>query len=390
VKRNALGLVSWVLAVALAACADERGAGAGDAPAGRAYVVSLESDELTVIDLDALDVIGRVATGGLGNHMAELDAGFGKVFVTSSETDEVIVVDARTLAVVGRIAVGRHPTHLSLSRDGGLLAVMAEGEDAVSFVDPERELEVKRLAGFHGPHFMRYTPDGRHGWVANAGSNHLTRVDLATLEIDGVVPLDGDDGTGLAPGEGGFHDAQIDPRGVLWAAHAATGRVIVYDTLEDVKLGELAVGSWPWVVFAEHPFGDLPLRHVVPSFGDRTLTVIDGEAGAVSASLPGDEESYGVNYSPLAPGKAFVMNRVRQDVAVVDTATGAITTRLPVGGNTETASTTADGRWVVATVSGADRVVVIDAEAGAIAKTLDGIGRYPWSITIPGGQNYCH
>ena len=67
-----------------------------------------------------------------------------------------------------------------------------------------------------------------------------------------------------------------------------------------------------------------------------------------------------------------------------------ITGRIAVGGNTEIASTTADGRWIVAAVSSADRVVFLDPAAEAIAITLDGIGDYPWAVTVPGGQNYCH
>ena len=49
----------------------------------RAYVVSQESDELTAIDLRTLDVIGRVATLGVGNHMAELNADYSKAYVSS-------------------------------------------------------------------------------------------------------------------------------------------------------------------------------------------------------------------------------------------------------------------------------------------------------------------
>ena len=106
--------------------------------------------------------------------------------------------------------------------------------------------------------------------------------------------------------------------------------------------------------------------------------------------MPGDEEAYGVNFSSQAPGRAFVMNRMRQDVAVVDTELGQITSRIPVGGNTETAATTADGKFIVAAVSGANRVVFIDPSTGTIAKAFEGVGKYPWSVTIPNGQNYCH
>jgi YVTN family beta-propeller protein len=97
-----------------------------------------------------------------------------------------------------------------------------------------------------------------------------------------------------------------------------------------------------------------------------------------------------VNFTSRTPGQAFVMNRIRQDVAVVDTASGDIVKRIPVGGNTETASTTADGRHIIAAVSGANSVVVIDAETAAVTRTFTGVGRYPWSVTIPRGQNYCH
>jgi len=370
-----------------------------------------------------------------GVHMAELSSDFTKVYLTSSDKSQVAVVDARefgtdhspeallqrayivsrdsgevdvidlrTLELIGKrsdyrirelINVGTHPTHLSISPKGDLLAVMDEdeGTGAVSFIDPVRDVELKRLPGFYVPHFMRFAPDGAYGYVANIGANHLTRVDLESLEIDGHIPLDGFEGPPNyteALDEGGFGDAQIDATGMLYAAHAETGRVLVYDTLARAKRPELQVGSRPWIAFAEHPFKDLPLRHLVPNFGDRTVSIINGKERKVVASLPGDEQAYGVNYSSLTPDKAFVMNRIRKDIAVVDTASGEIKTRIPVGGNTETAATTADGRWVIAAVSGANSVVVIDVMTNVVVKTFKNVGNYPWSVTIPQGQNYCH
>jgi YVTN family beta-propeller protein len=357
----------------------------------RAYVVSQEHEELTVIDLDRLSVIGRVATGGVGNHMAELSADLTRAYVSSPGTNEVVVVDVVGLRVVRRIRVAAFPTHLTLSRDGTLLAVMCEYDDAVAFIDTRTDQAVKLLRGFHTPHFLRYAKDGRYAYVANAGAHQITRVDLQSLTIDEDIPLEGMAAGTLAPEESGFADAQIAHDGILYAADRGTGRVLVYDTVGRRKLPELQVGQRPWIVYAEHPFTELPLRHLVPNFEDQTVSLIDGTSPRrTMAALPGDSEAFGVNYSSLVPDKAFVMNRVRQDIAVVDTARGEITARIPVGGNTETAATTPDGRWIVATVSSAARVVVIDAESNAVIKTIEGIGRYPWSVTIPHGQNYCH
>jgi YVTN family beta-propeller protein len=369
----------------------------------RAYIVSEESDELTVIDLRDLSVIGRVATLGKGNHMAELSADFSKAYVSSPDTNEVIVVDVKGMQVMNRIGMGpatfqvrsrlstaAHPTHLTLSPDGKLLAVMAEEGDSVVFIDPATDQIIKTVSGFNTPHFLRYAKDGRYGYVANLGSHHITRIDLQTLAIVEEIPLDGMAPGTPAPNEGGFADAQIGHDGVVYAADRGTGRVIAYDTVALKKLPELNAGPHPWIVYAEHPFTNVALQ-LVPNWGDKTVAMLDGRVSSVKTVRDaGDEDSNGVNYSPLVPTKAFVMNRVKEDIAVVDTTTGTVSARIPVGGNTETASTTPDGRWVVATVSSAAAVVVIDAQTNAIVKRFDGVGKHPWSVTIPHGQNYCH
>ena len=358
----------------------------------RAYIVSDLSDELTVIDLDKLEIIKRIPTGGMNNHMAELNADFTKIFVDSSATNETIVLDAKSFAIENRIKIAGHPTHITLSPDGRLMAIMAEETNQVVLLDPDTQKLVKKLDGFSTPHFMRFAKDGNYGYVANIGGNRITRVDMQKLSVVDEISLDGFEGKLTTPDEGGFADAQIDHDGVLYAAHSASGRVLAYDTNTAKKKPEIAVGNSPWIAFAEHPYEGIALHHVVPNFGDKTVSVIDAEKllASVSSTLPGDEEAYGVNFSPIEPNLAFVMNRVREDIAVVDTDKGEILERIGVGGNTETASTTADGKLIIATVSSANKVVVIDVATRTIKKTFENVGRYPWSVTIPGGQNYCH
>jgi YVTN family beta-propeller protein len=376
------------------------GAAAGEPPpAGtldlenRAYIVGRDSGEITVIDLNKMEVLGVLDTGGVTNHMAELSADFTKGYVDSSGTNETIVFDTRALAIQKRVKLGEEPTHLALSRDGKYLGVMNEATHSVSFIDTATDTEVKRLTGFSLPHFIRFAPDGNYAYVANIGAHHITRIEMSSLTIDGEIVLQGFQGSPnptVAEDEGGFADVQIDQNGVLYGAHAATGRVLVYDTVARAKIGELNVGPKPWVVYAEHPFHSVT-HHVVPNFGDETVSLIRPGHVAIGGSAPGaDSESYGVNYSPLAPGLAFVMNRVRSEIAVVDTDLQKVVKNIPVGGNTETASTTPDGRYIVAAVSSANRVVVIDTITKNIIRTFNNVGRYPWSVTIPRGQNYCH
>jgi YVTN family beta-propeller protein len=391
-KTVTCALVVGGLVLSLGGCGDDSAAEVPVTQAAlknRAYIVARDSDELTVIDLETLEVIGSLKTGGIENHMAELNADFTKLYIDSSHTDEAVVVDVKTITVTNRITVGKHPTHLSLTPKG-LMAIMAEEDGAVSFVDTVSDTEVKRLRGFYTPHFLRVAADGKHGFVANLGAGHISRVDLDTLEIDRQLALDGVPVPSLVPDEGGFADAQINQDGVLFAAHNQSGRVLRYDTTTETLLPEIEVGANPWIVYAEHPFANVTKRYLVPNFGSRTVSMLGATASTVMATMPGDQESFGVNYTSVAPQKAFVMNRIREDVSVVDLDAGVVTARIDVGGNTETASTSADGKLIVAAVSGADKVVVIDALTNQIIKTFDKVGKYPWSVTIPGGQNYCH
>jgi len=358
----------------------------------RAYIISQQSDELTVLDLDKLEILARIPTGGVANHMAELSGDFRQVLVTSGGTDEAVLVDAEKLTVQGSIEVTGHPTHIARTPDARLFALMAEATNEVVFIDAHEQRVSERLGGFTTPHFMRFSPDGNWGYVANIGGNGITRVDMQNMRVADEIRLDGYADRRETEEEGGFADAQVASDGTLYAAHHTSGKVMAIDSMTGKKLTEVGVGAKPWVAFAEHPFRGIALKHVVPNFGDSTLSIIDGETRkpAVTHTLPGDEEAYGVNYSPLTPDLAFVMNRVREDIAVVNTTTGEILERIDVGGNTETASTTADGKLIVATVSSANRVVVIDVATRKIKKTFDGVGKYPWSVTIPNGQNYCH
>src|SRR5689334_12478343 len=117
----------------------------------RAYIVSLESDELTVIDLDRLEVIARVPTGGVENHMGDLNADYTKLYIDSSHSDETVVVDLQKFEVLKRIPTGKHPSHLSLHAPSGLFAIMMEGDNAVSFLDTATDEIIKTLPGFMTP-----------------------------------------------------------------------------------------------------------------------------------------------------------------------------------------------------------------------------------------------
>src|SRR5262245_54536306 len=98
--KVAIGACLVASALTGAGCTTERSDASAQELANRAYIVSRESDELTVIDLDTLEITAQVKTAGISNHMAEVNADFTKVYIDSSETDETVVVDAKALEVI--------------------------------------------------------------------------------------------------------------------------------------------------------------------------------------------------------------------------------------------------------------------------------------------------
>jgi YVTN family beta-propeller protein len=357
----------------------------------RAYVVSHDSDELFVFDHGTLEAVGSVDTNVVpgrvnGNHMALVPPDGSKVYVSASDANSLVVFDAATLGRIATIPVGAHNTHTAFHAESGALWVMNEDDNSISIVDTATDTVVHTFtdASFATPHFAQFSGD--YAYVPNIAGNQISVVDLATYAVvDTLVP------EGLAAGACsadpcGFADAQIGPDGVLFASHIETGRVVVYDTVSRTRLPDVEVGPLPWSAFVD-PFADEGAAFV-PSWGTETVTRVDA-AGDAKIWTAGDAEVYGVNFSPTAPDAAFVLNRVRNEVAVIDRVTGERLETLAVGGTTETATTTPSGRLLLP-VSSTGEVAVIDTATREELARFSGVGAYPWSVATANGQNYCH
>lgn len=397
--------------------------GSGDEPgvdglteeelASRAYVISELSNELFVVDLATMTEVAKVDTSidgnPNGNHMAMVSRDGGKVFVMAGSHDAVVVVDARTLEVVDNIGIGHHPTHAESCFDcfpdgrDELWVVNEEGEGpaletngagghgSISVIDMETHEVIRTIAdpSFNVPHIVRFS-EGR-AYVPNIGGNQVSVIDLATRRVSDMLLLEGETEPGPCSADPcGFADAQIDQRGLLVAAHIESGRVLSYDTVAGVRRPDLTMGNQPWSVFVD-PLDDTYDTYLMPNWGDESVSLIHRtEQREVARSLEGDQESYGVNYSPLAPGEAFVLNRIKERVAVIDRESGELIEALDVGGTTETASTTEDGQYLLLPLSSSNQFLVLDVATHEEVARFDDVGVYPWSVTTVGGQNYCH
>lgn len=396
--------------LALAGCSNDAGIEPSASAASllqRAYVVSEQSDELFVVDLETLEEVatidthvGKVGSGVNANHMAVVSEDGRKIFISATAHDAIAVVDAIDLEVTNTIKVGAHNTHASacfdcagrkrdelwMVNEGG-----AEHPGTISVIDMKTEQVVKTIEhdSFVVPHNVRFA-NGR-AYVPSIGGNQISVIDVDSFEVVDVLLLEGEDAPGACSGDPcGFADAQVDAEGMLFAAHIETGKVMVYDTVAREHKATIAMGFQPWSVFVDELSDELGTA-MMPNWGDATVSIMDrDELTEIARSREGDSESYGINYSPLAPGKAFVLNRIKESVAVIDRTTGELDERIDVGGTTETAATTADGKYLLLPISSANQFVVLDVKSRESVKRFKNVGKYPWSVTTIGGQNYCH
>jgi DNA-binding beta-propeller fold protein YncE len=337
------------------------------------------------------------------------------MFITAASQNTLVVVDTVSLEVVRQIALGEHPTHAEMCPGCGvdghdqlwvvnelgdnelgdrLNGDVAQGEvrpGSISIVDMVTDEVVRTFSdpSLIVPHFVRF--QGHTAYIPSIGGNQITVLNIDTFQVEDVLLLEGQTKPGPCAGDPcGFADAQIDKNGVLAAAHIETGRVLTYDTLSRTRFPDLTSGNRPWSIFVD-TLSNAYDTSMMPNWGDATVSVIDRvQKREVARSTEGDQESYGVNYSPLAEGEAFVLNTVKERVAVLDRTTGELIEGLDVGGTTETASTTGDGRYLLLPLSSTNQFAVLDVTTHAEVARFDDVGTYPWSVTTVGGQNYCH
>ena len=92
-----------------------------DVPAGKAYVTSQQSAELSVVDLKTGAVTARIETG-LGALSVSVDPATHTVYVSNRGAGTVTVVDGTSNKVVANLQTGSYPNH-QLFANGALYAV---------------------------------------------------------------------------------------------------------------------------------------------------------------------------------------------------------------------------------------------------------------------------
>ncbi|GEO87289.1 MULTISPECIES: beta-propeller fold lactonase family protein [Alphaproteobacteria] len=294
-KRNSAN--KTVLLCLLAALAGPR-----SATADYAYVTNQSSSELSVIDVERMTEVRRIAVPGMPAGIAVSEA-LQAVFTVSP--------DSKTLR---RFGLDPHLPEIERQLDGGPMGVAVDERRSRIFVSDWYNARV---------------------WVVAAGDLAVLR----TLE------------TGSAPA-----GLAISPNG-RWLATADrdSNQISIFDAATLSLAHRVTVGERPFgLTFA--PDG----RIFTADVGSNTVTAVDPQSGRVLGKVKTRERPYGVAF---AKGRGFVTNQYDDSVSVFDARTYAPVTKIDVGGYPEGIDTTADGRQVVVANWDSNTLSIIDAQS---------------------------
>src|SRR5262245_6409959 len=262
-------------------------------PRSKLCVTNSGGDNIHVIDLASLKVIGEIKTP-LHPHGAAVSAD-GRRFFTTIESDHTLLVfDTASDKLLARIKLTEKPNQCAVTPDGKFVGVPIRGGDSVDIVDVAKGKIVKNLP-VKVPHNCYNAGRNDRIFVTSMGDNQANLIDLKSLSYAAERPVRGvprplavtrDEKTlycalsdlhgfviadipsrkviekvALPPLPAGVklpvprtptHGLELSPdEKELWVTSCATDTIYVFDTAARKIVGKVGVGKGPnWVTFS--------------------------------------------------------------------------------------------------------------------------------------------
>ena len=168
----------------------------------RAYVPSLGSGSVSVIDLKPGKAVTQILTGK-GAEGIDVTPDGREIWVANRDANTVTIIDAKLLQVVFTIRAPEFPIRVKITPDGRRALVSYTGSGDVGVYDVATRAEVKRIPigrdaveGTQSRVFQKrfgsspapvgifISPDGKRAWVSAAHADVVAVIDLENLRID--------------------------------------------------------------------------------------------------------------------------------------------------------------------------------------------------------------
>ena len=239
------------------------------------------------------------------------------IAVANSGRSAVTLIDGASFEVSGTVTVGTGPEYVACSPDGRWLYVTSPFDMTVTVIDvAQRQVAGEPIRFDRKPGQLLGAPDGTRIYVALRDENGaVAAIDTTTRQVL-ATPVVGKSPSGIALNGDGTR---------LLAASFDDSTISVIDTatLQVIATHESPTGLGLLV----HP--QRPLAYSLASFDDE-ITVLDYESGTVVTTI---ELAQWPTYGAISADGAtlYVPNEDSDNLALIDTATNAVTLRIAVG-----------------------------------------------------------
>ncbi|WP_030437675.1 SMP-30/gluconolactonase/LRE family protein [Actinoplanes subtropicus] len=283
------------------------------------YVPNFGSDTLSVIDLRTYKVIRTVPAGHGPQHLVP-SWDLRTLWINDNAGNTLIPIDPATGRLGRRVPV-TDPYNLYFTPDGKFAMVMAESLRAIVFSDPHTMAPRHLLpVGCDGINHADFSADGRYFIATCEFSGDLVKIDTAAQRVVARLHL---------PGHAMPQDIKISPDGQTWyVADMQTSGLWIIDGDRLTVRTFLPTGDGAHGLY---PSRDSRYLYVA-NRGAGSVSVLDFRTGKVVSTwqLPGhaSPDMGGVS----ADGRVlWLSGRYDHEVYAIDTATGRLIARIPVG-----------------------------------------------------------
>ena len=292
-------------------------------PNGLSYTVS-------EIDPATYKVVRTFAVGVLPQHVVP-SWDLSTLWVTNDESNSLTPIDPST-GLPGPSVPVTDPYNMYFTPDGRYAIVVAEALDRLDFRDPKTMALVHSLpVNCPGVDHMDFSADGTYLIASCEFAGELLKVNVATQTVVGKLSLGS---TRYQP-----QDVKVSPDGaVFYVADQVAGGVWEVDGANFTVLGFLPTGAGAHGLYPSRDASDLYVSNrqagsiSVVGFATRTVVATWQLPSEPAANLGSPVHASPDMGGVSADGKVlWLSGRYNSDVYAIDTTTGKLIARIPVG-----------------------------------------------------------
>src|SRR5438270_9816264 len=153
------------------------------------YVGNSRGDDVSIVDLGTLRVVGAIKLGDR-IHGVTVQPDGKRLFVTVESDHTLRIVDTASRQQVGSVKVSGRPNQVAVTPDGKYAVVPIRDGDKVDIVDVAKQQVVKSLP-IKEPHNALNTGTNRYVYVSSMGSHEINVIDLEKMDYSAVIPAGG-------------------------------------------------------------------------------------------------------------------------------------------------------------------------------------------------------